>query len=82
MNVFITQFASNEGHLDLNCFETQKLVKGQTSVTISLENLANGIDVSSRAEVKSKVVGHGGIHDGSSASLHGVVEARVNNILF
>ena len=60
---------------------TMVLVECQSSISVSLEDLADGIDVSSSAEVKTEVIIHSSVHDGTGSPLHGVVQARVDNVL-
>ena len=50
-------------------------------MSVGLEDLEDGVDVGSGAEVQTKVVRDGRVHDGSGGSLHGVVEAGVNDVL-
>lgn len=56
-------------------------LEGQTGVAVGLEDLLDRVDVRGRAQIQSQVVLHGGLHDGTSRSLHGVVQAGVDNVL-
>ena len=47
-----------------------------------LENLEDRIDVGGRAKVETEIVTDCRVHDSASRSLHRVVQAGVNNVLF
>ena len=56
-------------------------LRRQASVTISLENFPDGVDVRGSPHVEPEVVLCGRVHDGLGRALHGVVEAGVDNVL-
>lgn len=57
------------------------LCEGQAGLTVGLENLFNRVDVRGTAEVDAQVVLHGSAHDGLGRSLHGIVQAGVDDVL-
>ena len=50
-------------------------------MTISFEDLCDGVDVCGGSQIQAQVVRDSRVHDGPSSSLHRVVEAGVNDIL-
>ena len=61
--------------------EVKNLVKGESGVSVGLEDLEDGVDVGGRAKVEPEVVRDGRVHDGPGRSLHGVVKTGVDNVL-
>lgn len=56
-------------------------LEGQTGVTVCGEDLLNGVDIGSGSQIQTQVVFHGCLHDGTSRTLHGVVQAGVHDVL-
>lgn len=56
-------------------------LKCESSVTVRGEDLLDRVDVRGGPQVQSQVVLHRGLHDGTGRALHGVVQARVHDVL-
>lgn len=56
-------------------------LEGQTGVTVCGEDLLNGVDIGSGSQIQAQVVFHGCLHDGTSRTLHGVIQAGVYDVL-
>ena len=57
------------------------LVESETGISVSGENLGNRVDIGGSSEVEAKVHLDGSAHDALGGSLHGVVQAGVDNVL-
>ena len=53
----------------------------KTGISISGENLGNGVDIGGGSEVKAKVHLDGSAHDALGSPLHGVVQTGVDDVL-
>jgi len=56
-------------------------LESEAGLLVGGEDLLDRVDVGGRAQIQSQVVLEGGLHDGPGGALHGVVEARVDNVL-
>lgn len=57
------------------------LLEGKASISVGLEDLFDRVDVRSRTQIETEVVLHGGLHDGTGRTLHGVVQTGVDDVL-
>merc|ERR1719347_2079563 len=56
------------------------LGEGEPSALVGVEDLLDGVDVGGGAQINAQVVLDDRAHDGPGGSLHGIVEARVDDV--